>query len=556
MAHDGQRSDLFAPLELPVFRNIWIASLFSNFGYLIQVVGAAWAMTELARAADMVALVQTASISPMMLFALLAGAVADTYDRRKVALCSLAISILSASGLAIIAWCGMPSPALILLFTFLVGTGMALFAPAWQASVPEMVPMQRLPAAISLNSISFNIARSFGPAIGGLIVAAAGATAAFIVTALFYLPMLGVQLLWRRKHEPPRLPPERLWRAVVSGTRYAVHSPAIRTVLWRSLLIGAFGCVLAALMPLIARDLLGGDARTYGLSLGAFGVGAVLGAVSVGRTINRLGLEAGVRGSVAAMAIACLVIALSRHFWLTGGMLILAGAGWMMSVTILNIVIQTVAPRWVGGRALAAFQTAVAGGMALGSWGWGWLANLIAVQGALLVAAVALAASLAVGLWLRLPTSLDPVGDTLHPDELPDLDLAISDRSGPIVIEVEYRVQRDDARAFYGIMQDVQFIRRRNGAYDWSIARELADAELWTERFHCPTWMDYLRQRSRLTQADRALIARAFAYHRGVDEPRVRRKLERPFGSVRWRDDVPDTQVPPLWQVSSGAAGP
>ena len=153
-----------------LFRRMWSASLFSNFGQLVQGVGAAWAMTELTARADMVALVQTASFLPMMLFALSAGAVADTYDRRKVGLASLLLSLLGAILMTAAAWYEMLTAPLILFFTFMIGTGIALFGPSWQASVSEQVPAHSIPAAISLNSISYNIARSFGPAIGGVYV--------------------------------------------------------------------------------------------------------------------------------------------------------------------------------------------------------------------------------------------------------------------------------------------------------------------------------------------------------------------------------------------------
>lgn len=550
------RPTLLAPFGYATFRMIWIASLFSNLGYLIQTVGAAWAMTELAGAADMVALVQTAAMAPMMIFALSAGAVADTYDRRRIGLAGIGIATVGATLLTLCAWAGLLSPTLILAFTFLIGTGIALFAPAWQASVPEMVPLTHLPAAISLNSISFNIARSFGPAIGGVIVAAAGATAAFLVNALFFLPMIAALLLWKRKQEPPRLPPESLLRAIVSGVRYAFHSPPIRTVLGRALIIGTLGCVLAALMPLIARDLLHGDAQTFGLTLGAFGVGAVLGALSISKVIARVGLEHAMRYCTLAIAGSCVAIGMSASLIFTAAMLMVAGASWMISVTILNIVLQTAAPRWVAGRALAAFQTAVAGGVAIGSWGWGHIANSIAVDGALLVAGGALALSLVAAWWLRLPQKLDPVGDEPDPFGAPSVNLAITDRSGPIVVEIEYRVARDDARAFHGMMQHMQFIRRRTGAYAWSIARDLAEPEIWVERFHCPTWLDYLRQRSRHTQADRDVMAKTFAYNMEGHNPVVRRMLERPFGSVRWREDVRDNAEPPLLQSVSGAGSP
>lgn len=540
-------------LGYPAFRRIWGASLFSNFGQLIQSVGAAWAMTELTGKADMVALVQTATFLPMMLFALSAGAIADTYDRRKVAMVAIGIALVSASAMTAMAWAGLLKPMLILVFTFFIGTGVALFGPSWQASVSEQVPPTSVPAAISLNSISYNIARSFGPAIGGLIVAAAGAAAAFLVNAMFFLPMLTVLFLWQRVHEPSRLPPERLKRAVVSGVRYVIHSPKIRVVIIRTIITGTLGCAFQALMPLVARDLLHGDARTYGLLLGAFGIGAVIGAFAIGSLRERFTYEAIVQTTSITLGIAMLGVAFSPWTLLTVAALVLGGSSWMTSVTIYNIGVQTVLPRWVSGRALAAYQTAIAAGMAMGAWIWGHVAQGFGVGTALSIAGVGCMLSTVAAIWLRLPNAPDPAEEAAVMLAEPQVDLDLTPRSGPIVVEILYNVPRFRARAFYSIMQEVQLIRQRNGGYDWSIARDIGNPALWTERFHCPTWLDYLRQRNRSTQAEREVIDRAMAFHEGEVPPLIRRMLDRPFGSVRWREDVRENAVA---AVAPGPATP
>src|ERR1700704_555443 len=222
-----------APLRHSVFRRIWLASLLSNFGLLIQGVGAAWAMTQMTSSADKVALVQTALMLPIMLISMPAGAIADMYDRRIVALASLSIALSGATALSVMAWLSLVTPGILLAVCFRVGCGMALFGPAWQSSVSEQVPAETLPAAVALNGISYNIARSFGPAIGGIVVATAGAVAAFATNAVLYIPLLIVLVLWRRSSEPSRLPRERLNRAIVSGVRYIANSPSIRIVLGR-----------------------------------------------------------------------------------------------------------------------------------------------------------------------------------------------------------------------------------------------------------------------------------------------------------------------------------
>ena len=340
--------------------------------------------------------------------------------------------------------------------------------------------------------------------------------------------------------EPSRLPPERLARAVISGVRYILNSPSIRILLTRTLVTGIVGGSISALMPIATRDLLRGDAQTYGVMLGAFGLGAVTGALNVSALRSRLGAEAAVRLCVIVMGVGVAIVAMSSSPILTGVVLLFAGAGWTASVTLFNVGIQLAAPRWVAGRALAAYQAAIAGGIALGSWIWGSVASLVGVKGALLASGAALVLSSLLGFWMRMPIVRGPNEQALDLLEDPEVRLALTSRSGPIVVEIEYRVSPKKARLFYAVMQHVQLSRKRNGAYGWSIARDLADPDLWTERYHCPTWHDYLRQRNRATDSERALHQRANEFHIGSAPIRVRRMLERPIGSVRWKDETPD----------------
>ncbi|MBR1247580.1 MFS transporter [Bradyrhizobium sp. AUGA SZCCT0169] len=542
-----------APLRHAVFRRIWLASLVSNLGLLIQGVGAAWAMTQMTSSADKVALVQTALMLPIMLISMPAGAIADMHDRRIVALVSLSIALVGATALTVLAWFNLVTPNVLLALCFVVGCGMALFGPAWQASVSEQVPAETLPQAVALNGISYNIARSFGPAVGGIVVATAGAVAAFAVNAVLYLPLMVVLFLWNRTHEPSRLPRERLNRAMVSGVRYIANSPSIRIVLIRTLVTGLIGGSVSALMPLVARDLLHGGAQTYGIMLGAFGMGAVIGALNITEVRKRLSGEAAVRACAISMAGAIAAVAFSTNAALTAAALVLAGGVWMLAVALFNIGVQLSAPRWVAGRSLAAFQAAIAGGIAVGSWGWGHLTDYAGVEAALLVSAGLMLVSPILGIWLRMP----PVGarNEAATEVLadPEVRLSLTGRSGPLVVEIEYRVAQDNARLFHNVMQEVQLSRQRNGAYGWSIARDIADPELWTERYHCPTWLDYLRQRNRATQSERALHQRAIDFHLGPEPIRVRRMLERPFGSVRWKEDTPDRAANEVLPVATVA---
>ncbi|WP_234685931.1 MFS transporter [Bradyrhizobium monzae] len=531
-----------APLRFAAFRNRWLASLLAYLGILIQLVSAAWAMTQMTSSAGKVALVQTALTLPVMVIALPAGAIADMHDRRIVTLIALAIALCGATAIAALDWFGFTTPNLLLALCFVIGCGMALLTPAWQASVSEQVPAEAVPAAVALDSISYNVARCFGPAIGGIVVASAGTGSAFALTALLYLPLIVALFLWKRVVEPSRLPRERMGRAIVSGVRYISNSPSIKIVLTRAMATGVIGSSISALMPLVARDLLHGGAQVYGITLGAFGFGAVIGGLCVGEVRRRMNGEAIVRTCTFSMGCAIVAVALSRGPALTAAALILAGAMWIMMLTAFNIGVQFSAPRWVAGRSLAAYQAALSGGIAIGSWGWGALTDSAGVEVSLLVSSGLMLTSPLLGMWLPMPR----VGARGEETEVlgdPAVRLALNERSGPVVIEIEYRVAEENARAFHGIMQDVQLSRQRNGAYGWSIARDTADPELWTERYHCPTWLDYLRQRNRWTQSDLALDRQALAFHIGSNPVRTRRMLERPFGSVHGRDGVPDRDV-------------
>lgn len=526
LAHSAD--DLTAPLRVPIFRRIWLASLVSNLGSLIQGVGVAWAMTQMTSSADKVALVQTALGLPMMLISMPAGAIADVHDRRVVALVSLCIALAGATVLTTLAGLGLLTPNLLLALCFAIGCGMALMGPAWQSAVSEQVPAQALPAAVALNGISYNIARSIGPAIGGMVVATLGSVATFALSALFYLPLIVALFLWNRVAERSRLPPESLTRAIVSGIRYIKHSPPLKVVLTRSMVTGVIGGAIIALMPLVARDLLHGGAPTFGIMFSAFGLGAVLGALYISEIRRRMSSEAAIRACALSMGAAIAVVALSGQPVLTALALVVAGAAWMMAWTLFNIGVQLSVPRWVVGRSLAAYQAAATGGIAIGSWGWGSLTDATGVETALLVAAALMLASPVIGRWMRMPP-VRAEHEKTDALEDPEVRLPITGSDGPLVVEIEYRVTQESSREFCHLMQEVQMFRQRSGAYGWSLAQDIADPELWTERYHCPTWHDFLRQRNRPTRSERMLEQQALGFHVGPAKVRVRRMLERPF---------------------------
>ena len=521
----------------PTFRMLWVAALASNFGGLVQGVGAAWMMTTLSGSESMVALVQASVTLPIMIFSLLAGVFADSYDRRKVMLTAQVFMLVVSIGLSVMALEGWLTPWLLLGFTFLIGCGTALHNPSWQASMGDIVTRDELSAAVSLNSMGFNLMRSVGPAAGGVIVAFAGAGAAFGVNAASYIAIIVALLFWHPNLPKRRLPREPLGSAFAAGLRYVGMSPNLLKVILRGTIFGFSAVAILALLPLIVREVLSGSALTYGILLGCFGMGAVVGAFLNARLRARFHNEALTRAAFVVFGLACVVLAISRSDVISGLALLCAGGAWVIALSLFNVTVQLSTPRWVVGRALALYQTGVFGGMAAGSWIWGVVAESHGAGEAMLGAAGVLAFGALVGLRAPLPDLAAANLDPLNRFEEPPLRLDIRQRSGPIMIMVDYQIAQGDIPEFLAAMAERRRIRIRNGAQQWALLRDLEKPEVWTETYHVPTWVEYVRHHERHTHADAVVSDRLRSLHRGETGPLVHRMIERQTITVF--DDMP-----------------
>lgn len=534
-----------SPLSVPVFRAVWMTSMASNFGGLIQSVGASWLMVSLTTSPQMVALVQASVAFPILLLSLWSGAVADNLDRRRVMLAAQTFMLLVSVTLAIVTFAGWISPWLLLVFTFLIGCGAALNGPAWQASVGDMVPRAALPAAVALNSMGFNIARSTGPAIGGAIVAAAGAAAAFVVNAVSYVALIVVLLRWKPELPERVLPRETLGHAMATGVRYVSMSPDIRGVLARALLFGVGASAVPAMMPLVARDVIVGNSLTYGILLGAFGAGAVVGGLVVRRLRERMSVENIVRAATLAMVVGTSITAMSSTMWLTIPALALAGTGWVLALSTFNVTVQLSAPRWVVARALSLYQMAAFGGMAGGAVLFGAIADGQGVQAALLIAAGVQGLTILAGLILPMPAARD-LNLALRAWAEPETAVSVDERSGPVVVTIEYRIAPADIPRFLNVMHERRRIRRRDGARHWTLLRDLNEPELWVERYHVATWLDYVRHNQRRTHEDAQNTEAIRALLRGA-RPVVHRMIERQTNTLPgMRDASPRELADPM----------
>jgi MFS family permease len=314
-----------------------------------------------------------------------------------------------------------------------------------------------------------------------------------------------------------------------AGVRYVAMSPHIRTVLLRAAVFGFGASSILALLPLVAKHLVAGGPLTYGLLLGAFGAGAVGSALGAARLREDLSTEAIVRWAGCILALAAVIVAVSTFLVLTMAALLLAGAGWVLSLSTFNVSVQLSAPRWVVARALALYQMAAFGGLAAGSWLWGELAADFTIGISLYISAAVVLFGVALGRWAPLSQAgelnLDPLRTQLW--NAPTTSVPVDERTGPVVITVEYIIDESDIEEFLGRMNERRRVRRRDGARNWRLLRDLSDPRLWIERYETPTWLDYIRLNNRATQDDASVPTRLRELHRGTEAPRVRRRIER-----------------------------
>ncbi len=504
-----------------VFTVLWLATVLSNIGTWMHDVGAGWLMTSLAPSPLWVALVQTATSLPVFLLSLPAGALADIADRRRLLIGVQAALALVAGGLGLLVFLEQVSPAMLLLFTFAMGVGTALGAPAWQAIVPSLVPREALQQAVATNSVGVNLSRAIGPALAGFIITALGLAMPFLINALSFLAVVGVLLWWRPPRTERRLPAEDLLGAMRTGLRYAWHNAPLRATLVRAAGFFLFASAYWALLPLIARQVLAGGAPLYGILLGCVGAGAVLGAFTLPRLRARLGpdnvVALGTAGTVAALlalaglplrpvaALACL----------------LAGASWIAVLTSLNVSMQVALPDWVRARGLSIFVMVFFGSMSVGSITWGQTATLLGLPAALaLAAAGALVAIPLTWRWkLQQGSGLDLAPSTHWPAPLVDGEVA-HDR-GPVMVTIEYRVEPIQAEAFVATLDELSHERRRDGAYAWGLFEDAAQPGRYLEYFLVASWLEHLRQHERVTRADQDIQTRALVFHTGPTAPVV-----------------------------------
>jgi len=511
----------WSPLRRSVFRALWIAGLASNVGTWIQNVGAAWLMTSLAPTPFWVSMVQAASSLPFFLLAIPAGALADVVDRRRLLLGAQLWLVACSAALAALALADLVGIGGLLALTFAIGVGSAFVAPAFLAIVPELVPREEIPAAVSLNGISMNLARAAGPALGGLLVAAAGVGFAFAANALSYLGVIGAVARWRRPPSEGRLPPEDLIGAMRAGLRYVRHSAPLRLVLVRVAVFVLPGSAVWALLPLYAREQLALGPAGYGVLLAFFGGGAVAGGLVLPALRAKVGPQRVTTLSALGYAAAMLALGGMPTLPVAAAALVVAGAGWLTLLSTLSAAAQLVLPAWVRARGLSVYLLVLMGGMAIGSALWGVAAESVGVPRAFVIAGAAVAVSRLFVWRLRLPEGAAP--DLTPAPRWPDpqLGVAVAADRGPVLVTVEYEIDPADAERFARAMRALGRIRLRDGALRWGLWGDAAQPGRYLESFTVESWLEHMRQHERMTAADREVQKIARVFHRAAGEPRI-----------------------------------
>ncbi|MDW9924824.1 MFS transporter [Sinorhizobium meliloti] len=525
-------SATLAPLRNGVFCSIWTASQISSLGWLVQTVAISWLMATISVSDLMVALVQAASTLPVLLLSILAGAIADIFSRRWVMFAGHCLLALASTTLMISVGAGFVSPWLILGLGFLAGCGFALNDPAWHASMGDILHKREIPAAVTLTSVGYNIVRSVGPALGGVILAFFGPLAAFGLAALCDLtPLCAIwRTKWNARASP--LPREKLTMAVHDGLRFTVMSLEIRAAIARATLFGVASISILALLPLVVRDQLNSGPIVYGILLAGYGTGAFIAGMSDGFLRRIMSQNKMVAVACVACAVCCLFLALTDSVSVAAFSLALGGGGSLITWTGTDVSVQLASPRWVVGRTLSIYYAFSAGGMAAGSWVWGTVAQNYSLSWALEGAAGALLLVAAAG--LLFPVRPWEEADQESSDFLvPDLALNLKPRSGPIGAKIEYSISEENIEAFLGCMRARRHVQSRAGARNWTLQRNLQSPKVWTETFRTPTWMDFLRLNHRLTAADKDVVEHLQSLHDGELPPQTVLSIERTTDAAR-----------------------
>ena len=500
------------PLRYPHFRWLWAGNVFSASGTFVQAVAGSWLMKELTGSATWVGLIVASSTLPLLFFSLSAGALADRFDRAKLMLIAQAVMGASAAAMAIFTFLGVMTPGLLLILGLLIGTGLALNLPAWQALVPDLVPRGLVASAVALNSAAFNAARAIGPAFGGFLVAAYGAESGFAFNALSYVAIIiALVMIGPNLAASTRERPQSMRSAISTGIRFARFTPAFRNLMILVAVFALNSAVVQAVLP-VHTEYLGGGAVAFGVLYGAMGAGALTGVVMRPR------ISAWVSGSWVPYTItlfggAGILLGLAPSLWVAGAGMFLAGMFWLLTLATLNASAQLMSPAWIRGRAMSIYTLAFAGVLPIGSIASGFVADQIGTPGSLVVFSAG-----AVVLGFVAPRFRVPHVDEIATPEFTETFDGTAPHEqetfegGPVIVLNTWQIDETDFTEFTNVMNEVRLVRLSTGAYRWRLFRHTSDPTRLTEMMVLQSWEDHLAQHHRIDDSAADLLRRARSF--------------------------------------------
>jgi len=519
------------PLRNATFRTLWLANVIAWLGTWLQNTGAGWLMTSLAPQPFIVAMVQAATVMPVFLLALPGGALADIVDRRVFLIGTQFWTILAAITLATLTLAHAMTAFMLLALTFAIGIGAALTGPAWSAIVPELVPREDLVQAIALNGIGFNLTRAIGPALAGALILVGGSSLAFSLYSLSIVAVLAALFTWHRGRRFTGLPREHLLSAMRAGVRFVRNTPAVQYAMVRTIAYSVPAAAPWALLPLLVRERLGLGPGMYGVILGMMGIGGVTSGMLLPLVRGHIDRGTTVIGCTLFSCAGIGLLGATRH-WLPASVgMLLFGVGWTSAYATIQAAAQLVCPPWVRARALSIYQLAQNGALTAGSFVWGWLAQQFGMADTLLFAAAvgvglgALVRGFSIDLSIVRPQP--KVVEPLPVPEAPAAELMpiLRRARGQVMETVHYRVAQQQRNDFLTAMAEVRKVRGRAGAMFWQLYEDVAHPEGWMEVWSMESWTDHLREVTRLSEDDRAALARAGVFQCGDDGPRPARYI-------------------------------
>ncbi len=548
-----ERTGTWAPFSIQAFRIIWICNLFANLGTWAQSVAAAWVVTDAHASPLMVAMIQVAAALPLVLLSILSGVIADNHDRRKIMLWGLSFEMTGAMFATLLAFLGYLDPVLLIISILWISLGGSVTIPglagggqragagahgqrrgaAQQRQLqrrPRRRPGPRRPAAERGGTglgVPVQQLLLHGPDLGDLAVAARRAQAQ---------PAAGRHP--RRRHRGAALHP--VLNRHPPGDDALLRLRPSASAVW-------------ALLPLLAHRNPDGDAAIYGYMLGALGLGAILGSTQVSRLRQRIGSSRLISLAGFTLALILLTLGLVDNLWVLFPVLILGGGCWIGALATYNSAVQILVPDWIKARALALYQTALYGGLALGSFLWGHLAETMTVHGALLAAGCLLLASVILLYNSRLP-EMDAASISRAPASMPGQpSFVFNTRRGMVLVSIEYRIPAERTRDFVRAAQPLRRLRLRNGAERWSLFRDVSNPEVWQELFLVDNWIQHLRMLDRMTLADKIVIDNVTALHAGDGPPQIRHCVS--YEASSYDTPLVKSATPPANDEAGATAG-